>query len=245
MPLFQKSQEQLLLIISIVTTILAICLGIVQLFGNMVSFTEFFLILIAISAISFGILIISQFSERRTIFLNVRYEVTIGDKDGLTGYVKKIKTFYVKGKHENTIYDRNIAGEGKVEILSNKFKNHPHPIHFFDRLDCGTHLVTTHSVVNFARNQEDEHTLEIKLSNSFTENTESFSAHIDRHYRELTIIINFPHDRPCKTVRGSVQFDSDSLDLSQFVIFQQNHLEAELIIQKPKQGGVYILEWDW
>lgn len=143
--------------------------------------------------------------------------------------------------HLRQMEHKNIAADGQIENICWDDRPVP-PSNILFRL--GEYEIKIDWPIPPRRWQEFSGKLSYDCINSFDAPTEMIVYCVDFPTRCATIVVEFPHDRPCNTcearqTRGASEVPVQTPELS------QDRRRLELKLRRPSYGAQYVIYWTW
>jgi hypothetical protein len=185
--------------------------------------------------------------------LDLRTEVFEGDKSAsvITDYYQLIK-----GNKEKPELVSHYATMGeRIEGVS---LSHPHDFEWEEKTHSGHELGQDHhlrkeyelkiDLSHLAPGQSEQVINRLTYVKAFEgEHKEWLHTHMDHPTARLAMIILFPHDRPCKSIKGFTKSGREPLLEYRHPrpVRLENGSIAYWRVEGPEQGAQYQLEWEW
>jgi hypothetical protein len=184
-------------------------------------------------------LLIRTYLHKPIIYKSILYTCEMMDPYGHEAIHLQEITLVAKEKNIVTLTNGNFSSSGKLEFLSTNIGKLLTPIDI-----AGTKTVYTLFTSPLPINQEIKHCITSKSIGSFYESEESFGKIIDKEFLQLILLVKFNIDRPPIELKAYCFFNNYALELNNLE-FTDNGLTARIVIDRPKFGSKYIMQWKW
>lgn len=224
-------------------TILGACGSLISLSSLVVFFINenyAIAIILALLVVAFIGLSVRSFLIPKLLYHKTEYMIDILDATGAKANCKKETLVEAKQKNINTIVDNNFAATGNIQFKATNIGKLHGPF-----IEGGTTVLKTILNTPLQIGAKKKKILTFEVNDGFKEPKESIAIQIDHFSKLFTMRIQFPADRPFKTVESSLHYDHKSMTLDEYLIFSHGNKEIFFEYFNVKCGQKIVIEWEW
>ena len=198
-------------------------------------------IVLVLALVGIGLLLVAVYLilTPPITYRKLHWFVEIPYADGSLANVRKETTLTANQRNIRSLVDRNLVSEGKLEVFGcNLGDIHgPHD-------EAGASVVTVFLKTPLPIGKTMTKVLSLRIRDSFTKDKEAVSCGVHERYKEIGLHVALPKKRTARSATAYM-FNGDVAEKLPNVSVAENGRNIQIVVDKPRFGAKYVLEWEW